>query len=86
MLTAAKLFGAAATLAKPFSPELLLSEVDQVLAESGPGRARRDLYSRQPRHGLDSIIAGFSHSSASAWTASSNYHQGQRCWGGSTTT
>jgi CheY-like chemotaxis protein len=34
MLTAAKLFGAAATLAKPFSPEALLSVVDEVLPAS----------------------------------------------------
>jgi CheY-like chemotaxis protein len=36
MLAAAKLFGAAATLAKPFSPESLLSVVDIVLAENSP--------------------------------------------------
>lgn len=36
MLKAAKLFGAAATLAKPFSPESLLATVDQVLAKNGP--------------------------------------------------
>ena len=37
MLPAAKLFGATATLAKPFSPDSLLSVVCQVLADSGPG-------------------------------------------------
>jgi CheY-like chemotaxis protein len=37
MLHAAKLSGATATLAKPFSADSLLSVVCQVLAESGPG-------------------------------------------------
>lgn len=36
MLKAARLFGGAATLAKPFSPESLLSVVDNVLAGKGP--------------------------------------------------
>src|ERR1022692_1172954 len=36
MLKAAKLFGAAATLAKPFSPESLLSVVYEVLGDAGP--------------------------------------------------
>jgi len=36
MLAAAKLFGAAATLAKPFSPDSLLSLVDEVLGAHGP--------------------------------------------------
>ena len=36
MLTAAKLFGAAATLAKPFSSDSLLSAVDEVLGKNGP--------------------------------------------------
>jgi CheY-like chemotaxis protein len=39
MLTAAKLFGAAATLAKPFSPDLLLSVVRELLPEGGPAGA-----------------------------------------------
>lgn len=39
MLRAAKLYGAVATLAKPFAPDALLSLVKQVLAESGPGGA-----------------------------------------------
>jgi two-component system chemotaxis response regulator CheY len=34
MLTAAKMLGAAATLAKPFSPDLLLSVVYEVLKEN----------------------------------------------------
>ena len=38
MLTAARLFGAAATLAKPFSPDSLLSVVRELLPE-GPGGA-----------------------------------------------
>ena len=37
MLPAAKLYGATATLAKPFSSDSLLSVVCQVLGESGPG-------------------------------------------------
>ena len=36
MLRAAKLFGAAATLAKPFSPDSLLLVVSEVLASKGP--------------------------------------------------
>ena len=36
MLTAAELFGASATLAKPFSPDSLLSVVDGVLENKGP--------------------------------------------------
>ena len=36
MLAAAKLFGAAATLAKPFSPDSLLLVVSEVLAKKGP--------------------------------------------------
>jgi CheY-like chemotaxis protein len=36
MLAAAKLFGAAATLAKPFSPDSLLLVVSEVLASKGP--------------------------------------------------
>jgi CheY-like chemotaxis protein len=36
MLDAAKLFGAAATHAKPFSPDSLLFVVDKVMAEAGP--------------------------------------------------
>ena len=36
MLTAARYLGGTATLAKPFSPEALLSLVDRVLAEAGP--------------------------------------------------
>jgi DNA-binding NtrC family response regulator len=39
MLPVAKLSGAAATLAKPFSPESLLSVVRQALPEDGPVRA-----------------------------------------------
>jgi DNA-binding NtrC family response regulator len=39
MLTAAKLFGAAATLAKPFSPDYLLLAVESVLADNAPGGA-----------------------------------------------
>jgi DNA-binding NtrC family response regulator len=39
MLMAAKLFGAAATLAKPFSPDSLLSVVFEVLGEHGPVEA-----------------------------------------------
>lgn len=38
MLTAARLFGAAATLAKPFSPDSLVSVVRELLPE-GPGGA-----------------------------------------------
>jgi DNA-binding response OmpR family regulator len=36
MLTAAKLFGASATLAKPFSPDSLLLVVGEVLERKGP--------------------------------------------------
>ena len=36
MLAAAKLFGAAATLAKPFSPDTLILVVDEVLKHQGP--------------------------------------------------
>ena len=36
MLPAAKLLGGTATLAKPFSPDLLLSVVDKVMAKAGP--------------------------------------------------
>ena len=36
MLAAAKLFGAAATLAKPFSPDSLILVVSEVLAKKGP--------------------------------------------------
>src|ERR1017187_4583809 len=36
MLAAAKLFGAAATLAKPFSPDSLILVVSEVLARKGP--------------------------------------------------
>jgi two-component system NtrC family sensor kinase len=39
MLPTAKLLGGAATLPKPFSPESLLSLVDEALAESIPVRA-----------------------------------------------
>jgi DNA-binding NtrC family response regulator len=39
MLTAAKLFGAAATLAKPFSTDSLLLAVESVLVENAPGGA-----------------------------------------------
>jgi len=39
MLTAARLFGAAATLAKPFSPDSLLSVVRKLLPEDGPAGA-----------------------------------------------
>lgn len=39
MLKVAKLFGAAATLAKPFSTDSLVSVVDEVLAENRPIRA-----------------------------------------------
>jgi CheY-like chemotaxis protein len=39
MLRAAKLFGAAATLEKPFSSDSLLLAVASVLAENGPGGA-----------------------------------------------
>ena len=36
MLKAARLFGGTATLAKPFSPDALISTVGKVLAEHGP--------------------------------------------------
>ena len=39
MLPAAKLYGAAAVLAKPFTPESLLSAVDEVLKGAGPAAA-----------------------------------------------